>query len=201
MTSLPGTPTTARRARALLAALLLALALATTGPVAARQATPGATPADDATPAGELTVALTGAVLTPLELTVADLRSYPAETVDVTFEAGGEPQDHTYTGTPLLGLIEAAGLDVPADARNPLLSHYVVVTATDGYRVVLSGGELDPNFGDQPVLLAWEEDGAPIAGEDAPARLVVPGDTRGGRYVTGVVSIEVVAVGDATGSH
>jgi DMSO/TMAO reductase YedYZ molybdopterin-dependent catalytic subunit len=183
----------ASRAVATLLALSLLLALVAGGGLAARtglaqgDATAAATPAIT-------TIALTGSVVTPLDLTVADLQTYPAETVDVTFTAAGEPQDHTYTGTPLLGLIEAAGLDVPEDARNPLLTHYVVVTATDGYQLVISGGELDPNFGAQPMLLAWEEDGAPLSAEDGPARLVVPGDTRGGRYVTGVISIEVVSL-------
>lgn len=91
-------------------------------------------------------------------------------------------------------MIEAARLDVPEDARNPLLTHYVVITATDGYRVVLSGGELDPNFGNAPILLAWEQDGAALDAGNAPARLVVPGDGRGGRYVSGVISVEVVAL-------
>lgn len=45
-----------------------------------------------------------------------------------------------------------------------------------------------------PILLAWEQDGAPLTGEDGPVRLVVPGDTRGGRYVYGVVRIEAFAL-------
>lgn len=174
--------------------LLLALAVATwTGGTALAQSTPVATPGVG-TPAVSQAIAITGAVRTPLELTVDDLETYPAQTVDVTYTAGGQREDHSFTGTPLLGLIDAAGLAVPEDARNPLLTHYIVITASDGYQVVLSGGELDPNFGNAPILLAWEEDGAALDAENAPARLVVPGDTRGGRYVSGVVSIAVVAL-------
>ncbi len=175
--------------------LFLLLALSVVGwdaGGAIAQSTPVATPAGS--PVAAQTIAITGAVVTPLDLTVADLQSYPAETVDVTYTAGGASEDHSFTGTPLIGLIEAAGLDVPEDARNPLLTHYVVITATDGYQVVLSGGELDPNFGNVPILLAWEQDGAALDAENAPARLVVPGDGRGGRYVSGVISIEVVAL-------
>ena len=175
--------------------LFLLLALSVVGwdaGDAVAQSTPAATPGGSPTAAGM--IAITGAVVTPLELTVDDLRAYPAETADVTYEAMGESEDHAFTGTPLIGLIEAAGLDAPEDARNPLLTHYVVITATDGYRVVLSGGELDPNFGNAPILLAWEQDGGALTGEDAPARLVVPGDGRGGRYVSSVISIEVVAL-------
>ena len=169
--------------------LLLALTVATwTGGNALAQATPAATPAADQT------IAVTGAVQSPLTLTVADLEAYPAETVDITYTAGGEREDHSFTGTSLLGLIDAAGLDVPGDACNPLLSHYVVVTATDGYQVVLSGGKPNPNVGNAPVLLAWEQDGAALDADNAPARLVVPGDIRGGRYISGVISVEVVAL-------
>lgn len=174
--------------------LLLALAVASwTGGTALAQSTPVATPGVG-TPAASLAIAVTGAVRTPLELTVDDLETYPAQTVDVTYTAGGEREDHSFTGTPLLGLIDAAGVDAPEDARNPLLTHYIVITATDGYQVVLSGGELDPNFGNAPILLAWEQDGVALDAENAPARLVVPGDARGGRYVSGVISIEIVAL-------
>ena len=188
------TSTIARRAavRTLLFLLLAMSVVSWTASSAIAQSTPAATPAGS--PVAAQTIAITGAVLTPLELTVEDLQSYPAETVDVTFTAGGESEDHSFTGTPLLGLIEAAGLDVPEDARNPLLTHYLVITATDGYQIVLSGGELDPNFGNAPILLAWEQDDAALDAENAPARLVVPGDSRGGRYVSGVISIEVVAL-------
>ena len=50
------------------------------------------------------------------------------------------------------------------------------MSAKDGYHVVLSGDELDPNFGNAPMLLAWEQDGAPLSAEDGPLRLAVPGD-------------------------
>lgn len=44
------------------------------------------------------------------------------------------------------------------------------------------------------MLLAWEQDGVPLVGDSGPLRLAVPGDLRGGRYVHGVVSIDVQTV-------
>src|SRR4051812_16684463 len=53
--------------------------------------------------------------------------------------------------------------------HHPLLRRYLVVTASDGYQIVLSGGELDANFGNTPVLLAWAEEGAPLPADEGPA--------------------------------
>ena len=151
-----------------------------------------------ATPTTDDAIVITGTVKTSGPLTVADLQALPNDTVDVTFTAAGEPQKHTFVGTPLLGVLDLVGLDLPEGAKNPLLSHYLVVTAKDGYQVVISGGELDPAFGNTEMYLAWEQDGSALTGDDGPIRLVVPGDTKGGRYVSGIVSIEVLAVGPAS---
>ena len=40
-------------------------------------------------------------------------------------------------------------------------------------------------------MLAWSQDGKPLTGANGPVRLVTPGDIKGGRYVSGVVSIDV----------
>lgn len=152
---------------------------------------PGQTLAQ-ATPVTDGTVAFSGAFANPAELSVADLQALGSTTVDVTYQASGDEQQHSFTGVPLITVIESLGLQVDPETRNPLLSHYLVVTASDGYVLAISGGELDPNFGNSPMLLAWEMDGQPLSAEDGPVRLVVPGDTRGGRYVYGIVSIELV---------
>lgn len=162
---------------------LLLLTAMPFAPAAAQQATPAAVAE---------TITISGAVTQETMFTVADLQAFPAAGLAVTYESGGEPESHTYTGTSLFGVIEAVGLDVPEDARNPLLQTYLIVTAKDGYQVVISGGELDPNFGNASMYLAWEQDGAPLTGDDGPVRLVALGDLRGGRYVFGIVSIEVV---------
>jgi DMSO/TMAO reductase YedYZ molybdopterin-dependent catalytic subunit len=47
------------------------------------------------------------------------------------------------------------------------------------------------------VLLAWAEEGAPLSANEGPLRLVVPGDLRGGRYIYGIVSIDVRSIDDA----
>lgn len=127
-------------------------------------------------------------------LTVDELKALPNESVDVSFMSGQGEQQHSFTGTSLYGVLEHIGLPFPEGVKNPMLKTYLVVTAKDGYQVVIAGGEIDPAFGNVPMLLAWEQDGAALEGTDGPIRLVVPGDTKGGRYVSGVVSIEVLSI-------
>lgn len=150
-----------------------------------------------ATPTTNDAIVITGKVKTSGPLTIADLKALPNEKLDVTFTAAGKPQPHTFVGTPLLGVLDHVGLDIPEGKKNPLLGLSFVVTAKDGYQVVISGGELDPAFGNTKMYLAWEQDGAALMGKDGPIRLVVPSDTKGGRYVSGIVSIEVLTVGAA----
>lgn len=82
--------------------------------------------------------------------------------------------------------------------RGAALARYVVVTASDGYRAVLSLAEPDSatvrTAPGGPVLLADRVDGRPPGTEDGPLRLVVPGDLRPARSVRGVARIEVRAV-------
>jgi len=71
----------------------------------------------------------------------------------------------------------------------------VVATGSDGYRVVYSNGELNPNFGNKPAIIAINETvggtSAPL-GADGFARTTAPGDVRGGRYVSNLASLNVV---------
>mgnify|MGYP000288819885 CR=1 FL=1 len=129
-----------------------------------------------------------GQVLNPLALTSDDLRNnYAAYTVDVTYLSGEETVTATFTGALLWDIISAAQVNLNADLRNDQLSMFIVASAPDNYQAVIAWGEIDPEFGNQQILVAYEQDGAPL---DA-LRLVVPADARGGRYVNQLVSLEV----------
>lgn len=169
------------------AGLVLALTLLPLiGSVAvAQDATPGASPT------AAQSVEITGLVDHPISVSVDDIKALPSQTVDVTFQSGKGEQQHTYTGALLSDVLALASPTLDPDIKNQVLQRYLVITASDGYTVVLSMGEIDPAFGNNPYLLAWEEDGAPLSAEDGPVRLVTPGDIKGGRYVTGVIRIEV----------
>ena len=64
----------------------------------------------------------------------------------------------------------------------------VLAIGADGYAALVSYGEISPDFGNRGLLLSTSEDGAALARP----RLVVPGDVRGGRYVSDVVELHVL---------
>ena len=75
--------------------------------------------------------------------------------------------------------------------KNDFLRQYVVVMGSDGTRAVMAVGEIDPQFGNQPDVIAVAFNGGSL-GQDGITRLVVPGDIFGGRYVSNLVSLEVL---------
>lgn len=141
-------------------------------------------------------IRLGGEVAEPGAYTVGELRGLPAETQTVTYGTGRGPVTNTYTGVLLADLIaDAGGVTTDPAARNDILAHYVVATGADGYRAVFSLGEIEPRFGDEPIAVAYA-DGAGELGPDGTAglaRMVVPGDAFGGRYVFDLVGLDVGA--------
>jgi hypothetical protein len=124
-----------------------------------------------------------------LKLTAADLAALPQHSQTVTFLAGTGPQTHTYTGPLLVDVLNAAGPTFDPDIKNDKLRHYASIVGSDGYQVIVAWGEIDPGFENKEVLVALTEDGAELG--DAGPRVTVPGDSRGGRYVTDVVTIDL----------
>lgn len=132
-------------------------------------------------------VDVTGNVAHRLRLGVAGLQALPSRTVEVTFQSGSGTQRHVYTGPRLYDVLALAGPRFDPNIKSDKLRHFVSVTASDGYRALVAYGEIDPDFEGKDVLLATTEDGRSLAAEGP--RLVVPGDSHGGRYVTGVVRV------------
>ena len=96
-----------------------------------------------------------------------------------------------------MSLMPRVARKLPTDGNNARLRVTVMVTAADGYQVAFGWGELDPEFGAAPILLAYARDGQPMGEKQGMARIVVPGDKRGGRYVSMVKSIELRDPGPA----
>jgi molybdate transport system substrate-binding protein len=143
-------------------------------------------------PEGNSAFTVDGQVLNPLHVTVDDLgNNYSSQTLDVTYQSGEQTVSAAFTGVSLWQVISAAQPNLNADINNDRLSTFIVVTGSDGYQAVISWGEIDPEYGGQPILVAYEQNGEPIADEQGLMRLVVPGDVRGGRYVSGIVNISL----------
>jgi hypothetical protein len=141
---------------------------------------------------------LDGAVVTPGTYDLQTLSALPPTTQTVTYNAAGQSVTDTYTGTLLQTLVNAAGGFTPAPGvKNSTLRNYVVAVGSDGYQALFAGGEIDPKFGDRPYMAAYADTngqlgtgqpGSPV-GPSGFARMVVPGDTAGGRYVSNLVQL------------
>lgn len=136
------------------------------------------------------TVRLTGDLVTPTGVTLEDLAALPQQTVEVSFGSGQGRQAHTETGPALADVLPADALAVAPDRRNDLLSFAVLAVGSDGYTAAVAYGDVSADFGDRGLLLSLVEDGRAL---ERP-RLVVPGDVRGGRYVSDLVELRVVRV-------
>jgi hypothetical protein len=132
-------------------------------------------------------------VQTPGFFTLSGLQALPATTETVTYISAGTPVTATFTGVSLWTLLSDAGIVTNPAIKNDILNYYVLATGSDGYEAIFSLGELDPMFGGTgaPDLIAYEVNGGPL-GPDGFARVVVPGDDFGGRYVSNLVSLEVI---------
>ena len=118
-------------------------------------------------------------------LTPETLAALPMLDQQISFAShGGETGQ--YRGV-LLWDILTANTPVAEDVKTALRDT-VLVTARDGHQVAYSVGDLAPDFGNSPVMLAVERDGAAL---DQGLRMVVPGDTRGARNIRDVTRIEL----------
>ena len=93
------------------------------------------------------------------------------------------------TGVWLRDLVGRANAPQGEAVRGSALAMMVTATAADGYRVVLSLGELDASLGKATILVADRCDGKLLAAGDGPVRLVAAGEARGARSVKHLVRL------------
>jgi hypothetical protein len=168
--------------RSLLAALLLLAGLA--GVPALAQTSTSASP-----PAPPF-FAVTGQVKTPKFVDVWALRHLPHVNQNVTYFAAGKVENDTFKGALLWDLLQSVGIVTDPTIKDDILRKTIVVTGTDGYVAVFTTGEIDPGFGGNQILVAYEVNGEPL-GSEGPAQIVAPGDKAGGRFVHNIASIVV----------
>ena len=139
---------------------------------------------------------VSGLVNTPTTYTLADLQSMPSETVAVEFRSGLGMEQHSYQGVRLYDILVAAGPQFDSSRKNDNIDWYVHVRATDGYQAVVAWGEFGPGWESKHILVAYAADGQLLGNADGMARLVVPGDQMGGRYVSKVSSVTLLKAAD-----
>jgi hypothetical protein len=121
-----------------------------------------------------------------VSLSPADFRALPH--VTITVHNGHTDADETYSGVLLSGLLAKINAPTGSSLRGKAMTTYVVATGSDGYAVVLSLAEVDPDFRDTQAIVADSRDGQPL-GKNGPFQLIVPGDKRPARWVHNLVSI------------
>lgn len=134
-------------------------------------------------------VAVGGDVEKPFKISNASFTAMKQVSVKVKANNGME---HTYSGVLLYDLVTEAGAVPNKQLKGKALTKYILITAADGYQVVIALPEIDPAFTDQSVILANKEDGEDLAANFGPYRLIVPNDKRPARSAMRVVSIDVL---------
>jgi len=135
-------------------------------------------------------LAVQGDVATPLSLTADDLAKMPRQMVSVP---GPDGSKIVYEGVTLLDVLQKAGAPLGEKLRGKALATYVLAMARDGYQVAFTLGELDPQFGNESILVADKRDGKPLpADKQGPFRLVCPNDHEGARSVRMLETLHVV---------
>jgi len=139
--------------------------------------------------AGE-TVTLVGADGHQRVLSREDLAALPRERVSFT----RHEDTSVYEGPLLLDVLASVG--VPSSPlRKDQQATAILITAADGYQVVLGLAETDPATRADRIILADTDDGEPLGPDAGPFMIVAEGDVRAARSARMVVSIRVIPLG------
>ena len=113
------------------------------------------------------------------------MRGLESETFEAVIRSSGNrPVEVEYTGVLLMDLLAGTGIDTTNLEK-------VIVKGLDGYMIKLLTGELT----EKGIFIAYEMDGAPIAGRAeggfGPFQLVIPGDAFSQRWCKYVCEVAV----------
>ncbi len=131
---------------------------------------------------------MVGDVGTALSLAPGDLKSLPRTRVEIKEDG----RTLTYEGVVVAEILKRAGVPLGSELRGDAIATYVVASATDGYQVVFSIGELDPDFTSNDIIVADTIDGKPLFAYQGSLRIVAPKDSRGARSIRMLTRLEVV---------
>ncbi len=146
------------------------------------------TPTTPAAPPSPATLAVAGDVSTPLTLSAEDIKSLPRTRV----EAKEEGRTVVYEGVLVGEILKRAGAPLGGDLRGKAMATYVLASASDGYQVLFSLGELDPALTSNDIIVADTIDGKPLLAHQGPLRIVAPKDSRAARSIRMLQKLEVV---------
>jgi hypothetical protein len=125
---------------------------------------------------------------TPSSFNLADLEAFATtnSSAQRTVTVGTD----VYTGISLYSFLSTFIYTDPTVPKNDILRDYVVATGTDGYKAAFSLGEINPSFGNQNDIIAYQLNGQYLTSSGF-ARIVAPGDLRAGRWVSNLANLQV----------
>ena len=123
----------------------------------------------------------------PVPVDAKLLEGKPRAKAELNFQGGRQSCE----GVLLTAVLASLGAPSHESLRGGEMTRTVTARARDGYAVTFSLGELDETLGNKQVIIADTCDGKPLGPEFGPYRLVVPGDSRPGRSVFQLATIEI----------
>jgi len=124
-------------------------------------------------------------------LSLAELKAMPH--ITLTVHNAHTNAEETYSGVRAADILAKMGAPLGSELHGEALANYIVAAGSDGYRVVLAIGEVDPSFHPGEVLVADAMDGKPLDAHSGPLKLVVSEDKRPARSVRNLTTIEIKA--------
>jgi hypothetical protein len=154
----------------------------------------GGFPLQAACPGGVSTFfTVSGEVTNRAVFNLNTLEQFPPAQANVTYFAAGSVVTESFTGVLLWDLLNNSsvnGIVTNPNIKNDILHKVIIVAGTDCYQSVFAAGEFDPFFGGSQIMVAYATGGQSL-GDNGFARIVVPGDKAGGRFVSNIANIEV----------
>jgi hypothetical protein len=103
-----------------------------------------------------------------------------------------EQKEHQFSGVAVSEILARVNAPSGEKLRGHALRQIVIFRARDAYAVSFSLADFDANYSNRTILLADQEDGAPLSDTAGPLRLIVPGDKKAARWERMVASIEII---------
>ena len=138
-------------------------------------------------------IQITGDVGFPKVVTLKDLQlmRHSSLTMRVT-DPDGKARLHIFTGVLLRDLVTSVAPTAPGGASSSTTA-YALVEGVNGEAAIIGFPEFETAFNNKRILIAYEIDGAPLAGQNI-GELVVPEDQSSGRFIIGVTTIRISTV-------
>ncbi len=125
----------------------------------------------------------------PLFMPQADLKTFPH--ITVTVKNSHNDTQETYSGVRLSDLFIKLGAPLGKELRGRSMLSYIKASGSDGYSVVFSLAELDPDFHPGDIIVADQMNGLPFDSKSGPFKLVASEDKRPARWVRNLVTLEL----------